>query len=239
MPTRGRGKGSRRKNRPRLRSIMGNFTFPRPTGTHSAPSCRAQSAQSRSQSGIPDGAASLTSRRSGGLHRLPDPVRREGRAVTSPTGGKRSHGGGHRSCFENTSSSSLPAVGTTRQTLKSARHGYGMCQFRLVISSAGPPVNAPYRPRIVRRGCELSQSRPASRVPKPTCPTVLMGPPPTLGMNRGILLARPVRERSVMPPPMPAHMAILVTGRETVCAQGEKTMEPTGGCKQVAGREAG
>lgn len=61
MPTqahKGAEKGAEEKNRPRLRPIMENFTFPRPTGIHSAAQgYRAQSAQSRSQSGIPDGAA--------------------------------------------------------------------------------------------------------------------------------------------------------------------------------------
>lgn len=144
MPTQGCGKGSRRKNRPRLRPIMGNSTFPRPTGTHSAPSCRAQSAQSRSQSGIPDGAASLTSRRSGGLHRLPDPVRGRGGRSPAPPGGREAMGGGHRSCFENTSSSSFPAVATTRQTLKSAR-----TRVRYVSVPPGDLIGNPLSPRAL------------------------------------------------------------------------------------------
>lgn len=58
------------------------------------------------------------------------------------------------------------------------------------LIGAGPPVHAPYRPWIVHYGCEISQSRPASKVRTHSYHWPF---PPTLGMNRGIC-AHPVSE---------------------------------------------
>lgn len=161
---------------------MENFTCPRPTptGIHSA----AQPVGPR----VPKAGARVVFRTEpfsdvppfrGGLHRLPDPVRREGRAATRPTGGKARRWAPFM--FREHVFSQL--LGTARQSLKMCTHGYGMCQFRPVISSAGPQSNAPYRPRIVHHRCEISQSRPASKVWTHSLPLPL---PPTVRMNRGI-----------------------------------------------------
>lgn len=97
------------------------------------------------------------------------------------------------------------------------------------LIGAGPPAHAPYRQRIVHHGCDISQSRPASKHRTHPCPLPF---PPTLGLNRGIC-ARPVSEGHATAHAR-AHGHVVTDSRQTT----KKEWSRRGGGQWQDGRRA-
>lgn len=229
-PHKGAEKGAEEKNRPRLRPIMENFTFPRPTGIHSA----TQAVGPR----VPKAGARVVFRTEplsdippfrGAFTGFPTPFEGRGGRPPAPPGREarrwapfmfREYVFSH--CW----------MGTTRQSLKSATQGYGMCQFCPVISSA----QAPQSTRLTARGLCTTDVKYHNPAPLPRLePTSLPLPfsfSATLGMNRGTC-ARPVSEGHATALAR-AHGHVVTDSRQTT----KKEWGPPG-WRAMAGREAG
>lgn len=229
-PHKGAEKGAEEKNRPRLWPIMENFTFPRPTGIHSA----TQAVGPR----VPKAGARVVFRTEplsdippfrGGFTGFPTPFEGRGGRPPAPPGSEARRWA--PLMFREHVFFFLSWMGTTRQSLKSATHGYGMCQFRPVISSA----QAPQPTRLTASGLCTTDVIFHNPAPLPSIePTHAHCPfPLPWELNRGIC-ARPVSEGHATAHARAHGHVVTDSSRQTI----KKRMEPPG-WRAMAGREAG